>query len=117
MRCRWQKESVRQLLSQLRLGQTRALAREDPDGRMIVDREAFIRSAIVERNAQEIWVVLEVRRQLEPQLAREKQAIVACGHGIAVRQFGDRLDQPLATDDDDIGASKALRQLVSFLLC
>ena len=91
MRGRGQEEAARQFLSQLRLCQTSAVTREDPDWRMIVDREALVRPAVVERDAQQIGVVLEVRRQLETQLAREEQVVIAGGHGIAVGQFGDGL--------------------------
>ncbi len=56
-----------------------------------------------------------MRRQRKAELIREQERVVACGHGIAIGQLGDRPQQPLTAYHHDVGRGELLRELIRLL--
>ncbi len=69
---------------------------------MVEDGVAFIGATVIERDAKEIRVVLELRGEVEAKLAAEQQLVIMNGKRIAGGQAWNGLIEPVGRHRDDI---------------
>jgi len=88
---------------------------KDVHPRVIVDGELLLGPGVVELDAEQARVGVELGGQLEAELFRKEQLVVAGGHGVAHGQARDGLPQPPAAHHDIVRLVQGVQQHLQLL--
>src|SRR5260370_38168469 len=93
----------------------RIFAHEDTYCGVIEYGIAFSGIAVIERHAEKVRVVLEMRGQVETQLPAKEQLVVVDGQWVAPRQAGNGLVQSIRCHGNEIDIRPQVCELLRFL--